>query len=371
MSIPYGRQTVSAEDIAAVVAVLKSDWLTQGPFVTRFEKALASYCGASHAIAVNSATSALHLACLALGVGPGDRVWTSAITFLASANCARLCGAEVDFVDIDACSWNISVSALEDKLAEARKAGRLPKVVIPVHLSGLACDMQAIAHLSRQYGFRIIEDAAHGLGGGYHDLRIGSCAYSDITAFSFHPVKSITTGEGGMALTNDDVLAERMVRLRSHGRDRDGLQQVLGLNYRMTDIQAALGLSQLSRLDEFVARRATLAGSYDRALEAFAVRPQPVPGGASSAHHLYVLRVPALQRQLLWQRFHSEGIATPLHYPPVYLQPYYRALGFSPGLCKEAELYALESVTLPLFPKLSAGDQEQVIAACLSVLNGD
>jgi UDP-4-amino-4,6-dideoxy-N-acetyl-beta-L-altrosamine transaminase len=370
MSIPYGHQTIGEEDIAAVEAVLRGDWLTQGTVVPRFENCLASYCGAAHAVAANSGTSALHLACLALGVGPGDQVWTSAITFLASASCARLCGAEVDFVDIDASTWNISVPVLEAQLARANKLGKLPKVVVPVHLAGMSCDMTAIFDLGREYGFRIIEDAAHGLGGWYREHRIGACAYRDITVFSFHPVKSITTGEGGMALTNDPALAERMMRLRNHGRDADGRQRELGLNYRMTDIHAALGLSQFSRLDDFVARRATLASRYDLAFANHAVRPQPPPGGAESAHHLYLLRVSARQREAAWQKLRAAGIATPLHYLPVYLQPYYSALGFAPGWCVEAEAYARESLTLPLFPALSRDDQEYVIGECISVLRG-
>ena len=371
MSIPYGRQTITAEDVAAVVAVLNGDWLTQGPAVPGFESALAGYCGGAHGVAVNSATSALHLACLALGVGSGDRVWISATTFVASANCARQCGAEVDFVDIDAGTWNMSVPALERKLVEARRTGRLPAVVIPVHLAGLPCDMASIADLGREYGFRIIEDAAHGLGGAYPRSRIGSCAYSDITVFSFHPVKGITTGEGGMALTNDRELAGLMARLRSHGRDADGQQQALGFNYRMTDLQAALGLSQLSRLDAYVARRAALADRYDRAFAGLPVRRQAVPDGSVSAHHLYLLRVLPPQRDLLWRQMRAAGIATPLHYPPVLLQPYYRALGFCSGLCTEAEAYARESVTLPLYPGLLTSDQDRVIEVSIAVLRGD
>jgi UDP-4-amino-4,6-dideoxy-N-acetyl-beta-L-altrosamine transaminase len=368
MSIPYGRQTMSREDIEAVVAVLEGDWLTQGPAVPEFERAVAAYCGAAHGLATNSATSALHIACLALGVGAGDLVWTSPITFVASANCARQCGADVDFVDIDATTWNIGVPVLQEKLEGASRRGRLPKAMVVVHLSGNPCDMRSIAKLGDRYGFRIIEDAAHALGGSLPDSRIGACAYSDITVFSFHPVKGITTGEGGMALTNDPDLAAHMGRLRSHGRDTAGQQQHLGFNYRLTDIQAALGASQLARLDDYIARRAALVEHYDRALAGLPFRRQVMAPGSASAHHLYIVRVPQADREKLLHQLREAGIATPLHYPPVYLHPYYRALGFSPGWCDEAEAYAREAVTLPLFPGLSAGAQARVVDACRSAL---
>lgn len=383
--IPYGRQDISQDDIDAVMAVLKSDFLTQGPAVPAFEEGVRAYCGAAHAVAVNSATSALHIACLALGVGPGDRVWTSAVTFAASANCARYCGADVDFVDIDARTSNMSVERLEAKLAAATRDGTLPKVVIPVHLQGEPCDMKAIHTLGRQYGFRIIEDASHAIGGRYHGAPIGSCRYSDVVVFSFHPVKVITTAEGGMAVTNDPELAARLRLLRSHGITRDPAlmthapdgpwfyQQIdLGFNYRLTDLQAALGLSQLRRLDTFVARRHEVAGLYDAAFEA---APLDVPHRAPDAVsglHLYVIRLQldqtgARHRQVfeaLWQ----SGIGVNLHYIPVYLHPYYQALGFMPGHCPEAEAYYASAISLPMYATLARSDQQRVIDAVLDVL---
>jgi UDP-4-amino-4,6-dideoxy-N-acetyl-beta-L-altrosamine transaminase len=362
--IPYGRQDIDAEDIRSVVAVLRGDWLTQGPMVPRFEAAIASYCSADFAVAANSATSALHLACLALDVGPGDVVWTSAITFVASANCARHCGADIDFVDIDPDTWNMSVDALQAKLETAAAVGRVPKVIIPVHFGGQSCDMSAIADLAEQYGFRVIEDAAHSLGGTYLGGRVGCCRYSDVSVFSFHPVKSITTGEGGMATTNDEHLASRMEMLRAHGRDRDGQQVALGFNFRMTDIQAALGLSQLRRLDELVTARAQLAAVYDDAFCCLPIRLPLRGADGRSAHHIYPIRVASELRDPLVERFHSEDIAVRLHYPPVYLQPYYESLGFGRGLCLEAEAYAAEAITLPLFPSMRESAQARVIEAC-------
>ena len=377
--IPYGRQQISDADIQAVVEVLKSDYLTQGPAVPAFENAVAAYCGAGHAVAVNSATSALHLACLALGVQAGDFVWTSPITFVASANCALYCGADVDFVDIDPSTFNISVQALAEKLHRAEQSGRLPKVVIPVHLCGLPCDMAEIHRLSKRYGFRILEDASHAIGGKYRDQPIGNCRYSDISVFSFHPVKIITTGEGGMALTNDSLLAKRMALLRSHGITREAAemtheadgpwyyQQIeLGFNYRMTDLQAALGLSQLKRLDAFVACRHRLAGFYRQYLAGLPVAVQSQPVNCYSALHLFVIRLQSADckksHREVFCRLRDAGIGVNLHYIPVHLQPYYRQRGFKQGDFPQAERYYAEALTLPLYPDLSELQQLHVIA---------
>ncbi|MDH4064154.1 MAG: UDP-4-amino-4,6-dideoxy-N-acetyl-beta-L-altrosamine transaminase [Acidobacteriota bacterium] len=376
--IPYGRHDISDADVQAVVEVLRSDYLTQGPAIPAFEAAVAAYCGAAHAVAVNNATSALHLACLALGVGPGDLVWTSPITFVASANCARYCGADVDFVDIDPRTWNLSVACLEEKLARSETDGCLPSVVIPVHLCGQPCDMAAIHALGRRYGFRIIEDASHAIGGTYKGEPIGRGRYSDVTVFSFHPVKVITTGEGGMAVTNDPALARHMARLRTHGITRDAAemthdpdggwyyQQVeLGFNYRMTDLQAALGFSQMTRLDAFVARRHALAAQYDDAFQALPVVPPWQHPDGRSGLHLYVIRVPEAERPGLHRRvfdgMRAAGIGVNLHYIPVYLQPYYARLGFRPGHCPEAERYYAEAITLPMYPALSDDQQMTVV----------
>lgn len=378
--IPYGRQSISEADIEAVVEVLRSELITQGPLVPKFERAVAAYCGVTHAVAVNSATSALHLACLALDVGPGDVVWTSPITFVASANCARYCGADVDFVDIDPSTFNLSPEKLAEKLELTRQRGeRLPKVVIPVHFAGQSCDMAAIADLAAKYGFRIIEDAAHAIGGRYQGEPVGGCRYSHITVFSFHPVKIITTGEGGMAVTNDHGLAERMARLRSHGIIRDPgqmtdipdgpwyYQQIeLGYNYRLTDIQAALGLSQLERLGEFVERRRNLAGQYDVAFADTSTRPQAQCSDTVSAYHLYVVRVPADAHSATFDALRQQGIGVNLHYIPVHLQPDYRQLGFSEECCPAAEAYYREAITLPLYPAMSTEDQSRVVEAVIS-----
>jgi UDP-4-amino-4,6-dideoxy-N-acetyl-beta-L-altrosamine transaminase len=378
--IPYGRQDISDEDIKAVVAVLRSDFITQGPSVTDFEQSTAKYCGSAHAIAVNSATSALHIACLALGVGPGDLVWTSPITFVASSNCALYCGADVDFVDVDDATANMSVDALAAKLAEAETSGRLPKVVIPVHLCGTSCNMKAIRALGDRYGFRIIEDASHAIGGHYLDAPVGSCAYSDITVFSFHPVKIITTGEGGMAVTNDAELAQRMGLLRSHGvtrdpssmtREGDGpwyYQQVaLGFNYRITDIQAALGLSQMSRLDAFVARRHEIADWYDEHLATLPLQLPVRPADSYSALHLYVIRVDLENTERthreVFESLREQGIGVNLHYIPVYTHPYYEQLGFKAGLCPTAERYYERAISIPMFPNLTTEDLTTVRAA--------
>jgi UDP-4-amino-4,6-dideoxy-N-acetyl-beta-L-altrosamine transaminase len=378
--IPYGRQSINEADIQAVVDVLRSDFLTQGPAVPSFENSVVDYCGAQYALAVNSATSALHIACLALGVGKGDRVWTSPITFVASSNCALYCGASVDFVDIDPQTYNMSVTCLADKLAQAEKSGCLPKVVIPVHLCGQSCDMANIHALGQRYGFKIIEDASHAIGGRYHDEPIGNCRYSDITIFSFHPVKIITTGEGGMALTNDAALAKSMQLFRSHGITReidqmthepDGpwyYQQIdLGFNYRLTDLQAALGLSQMRRLDEFVAQRHALAQRYDQILSDLPiVIPWQHPDSYSS-FHLYIVRLKLEQtgstHRQVFEALRAAGIGVNLHYIPVYLQPYYQKLGFKPGHCPEAERYYAEIISLPMFPALTVEEQDQVVKA--------
>lgn len=376
--IPYGRQNISEDDIKAVVDVLRSDFLTQGPVVPAFEQSVISYCGAKHAVAMNSGTSALHIACLALGVGAGDLVWTTPITFVASANCARYCGADVDFVDINPRTYNMSVESLATKLAQAERDGKLPKVVIPVHLCGQSCEMEEIHALSQKYGFHIIEDACHAIGGRYKDQKIGNCRYSTITVFSFHPVKTITSGEGGMAVTNDPELAIRMARLRSHGITRNAAemthapdgpwyyQQIeLGFNYRMTDIHAALGLSQMRRLDEFVAQRHAIAKNYDQLLKPHPVTVPWQHPDSYSGLHLYVVRVQpeaikASHREV-FERLRVSGIGVNLHYIPVYRQPYYARSGFSPADFPEAERYYAQAITLPMYPGLTEAQQVEVV----------
>ena len=371
--IPYGRQHIDQDDIDAVVSVLQSDYLTQGPVVPAFESAVAQKCQAKHAVAVNSATSALHIACLALGVGPGDLVWTTPISFVASANCALYCGAEVDFVDIDPLTWNLNPERLKEKLVQARQAGRLPKVVIPVHLCGLPCDMVSIHALAQEFGFKVIEDASHAVGASYMGQPVGNCAYSDITVFSFHPVKIITSAEGGMALTNDPELSKRMSLLRSHGITRDPDQMVqkdegpwyyeqleLGWNYRMTEIQAALGLSQLRKLDEFIQGRTYLAKRYDEMLADFPLQ-KPISGAHSaSSHHLYVVRVSAQKRRTIFEGMRSQGIGVNVHYMPIYQQPYYRARSVRTDNFPEAEKYYRETISLPLFPDLLLVHQSHI-----------
>ncbi len=377
--IPYGRQSITEADIAAVVDVLESDFLTQGPVVPAFEEAVKAQCGAKHGIAVNSATSALHIACMALDVGPGDSVWTSPLTFVASSNAALYCGASVDFVDVDPRTYNMCPEKLARKLDKAAEQGTLPKVIIPVHLTGQSCDMAAIHAAASRHGVRIIEDASHAIGGCFRGEPVGNCRYSDIAVFSFHPVKIVTTGEGGMAMTNDARLAEMMALYRSHGitRDPDLLQQQdagpwyyeqhhLGYNYRMTDINAALGLSQMERLQAFVERRRAIAATYD---EAFAGLPITTPwqhADAGSAWHLYVIRVDrsraSQSHRAVFDELRSAGIGVNLHYIPVYLQPYYRQLGFEPGLCPNAESYYAEAISLPMFPSITDEQQQEVIA---------
>ena len=351
--IPYGRQWIDEEDRRAVDAVLKSDFLTQGKQVPAFEAALAERCAARHGVAVNSATSALHIACLALELGHGDLFWTSPITFVATANAARLCGADVDFVDIDPDTANMSVPALAEKLRAAKKADRLPKIIAPVHFAGQPCDMAAIGALAREYGVRVIEDASHAVGAREPGGPVGGCHHSDIAVFSFHPVKIITTGEGGMALTNDAELARRMRLLRSHGvtREPEELtappqgpwiyeQIMLGLNYRMTDMAAALGLAQLGRLEDFLSRRTLLADRYDGLLAGLPVRPLRRMNGIHSAWHLYVIRLEASSsRRQVFEALRRAGIGVQVHYIPVHRQPYYRALGFRKGDFPAAEAY--------------------------------
>ncbi len=384
--IPYGRQDINQADIDAVVDVLRSDFLTQGPAVPAFEDAVASYCKVRNAVAVNSATSALHIACLALGVGQGDLVWTTPITFVASANCALYCGADVDFVDIDLRSYNMCPLRLAEKLAEAKTANRLPKVVIPVHLSGQSCDMEAIHTLSLQYGFKIIEDASHAIGGRYKGEPVGTCRYSDITVFSFHPVKIITTAEGGMAVTNNAHLDQRMRLLRSHGITRDEeemthpshgpwyYQQVeLGLNYRLTDLQAVLGLSQMKRLDNFVSARHMLVDRYNRLLQDLPViTPWQLPESHSGLH-LYVIRLNLAKisnsHLNIFEYLRGKGIGVNLHYIPVYRHPYYTKLGFVKGYCPNSELYYDSAISLPLYPGLSEAMQDSVVTALNTALN--
>jgi UDP-4-amino-4,6-dideoxy-N-acetyl-beta-L-altrosamine transaminase len=376
--IPYGRQDISQADIDAVVAVLRSDFLTQGPAVPLFEKAVAAYCGSRHGVAVNSATSALHIACLALDLGPGDWLWTSPNTFVASANSGLYCGAQVDFVDIDPRTYNMSPEALESKLVIAEREGRLPKVVMPVHLCGQPAEIQAIHALGQRFGFKIIEDASHAIGGKYQGEPIGNCRFSDITVFSFHPVKIITTCEGGMALTNDPELADRMMRYRSHGITGDAgkmhprrtdeiwnYQQIaLGFNYRMTDVQAALGLSQMARLDEFVRQRRAIARHYDHALADLSLTTPWQHTDSYSSYHLYPIRLKLVEGQHTQRRaydaLHAQGILVNLHYIPVYRQPYYEAMGFKEGYCPEAEQYFREALSIPMYPAMSAAQVDEV-----------
>ena len=376
--IPYGRQDISEADIQAVVDVLRSDFLTQGIQVPLFEEALKNYCGAKYGVAVSNATNALHLACIALGVVPGDIVWTTPITFVASANCAIYCGAIVDFVDIDPLTNNISIEALRSKLEKADLTGKLPKIIIPVHLAGQSCDMVEIHKLGQIYGFKILEDASHAVGGKYHGEPIGNCRYSDIAVFSFHPVKIITTGEGGMLLTNDQVISDRLMRLRSHGITRvasqmsqipDGpwfYEQIeLGFNYRMTELQAALGLSQLQRLEEFIAKRQLIARRYDELLADLGITtPYQIPD-ADSALHLYIIRLQPdrtkLRQQETFERLRSRGILVNLHYIPIYRHKFFKAMGFKKEDFPEAEKYYAEAISLPIYPSLTESQQNEVI----------
>jgi UDP-4-amino-4,6-dideoxy-N-acetyl-beta-L-altrosamine transaminase len=383
--IPYGRQEISPQDIEAVVAVLRSDWLTQGPAIERFEQVVADYCGAKYAVAVSSATAALHIACLAAGLGTGDRLWTSPNTFVASANCGLYCGATVDFVDIDPVTYNLSIAALEQKLTKAAQQGCLPKVLIPVHLTGQSCEMARIASLAEQYGFRVIEDASHAIGGKYQGQPIGSCTFSDMTVFSFHPVKIITTGEGGMVLTNRTDLYEKLIRLRTHGITRDSAlmqqeshgpwyyeQLELGYNYRMTDLQAALGSTQMQRLEEFVQRRCWLSARYHQLLEGLPLMLPWQHPETNSSWHLYVVRLyldklTKTHRQV-FEVLRQAGIGVNLHYIPVHTQPYYEQLGFQKMDFPQSVQYYQEAISLPLYYGLTEADQDRIVQVLKAVL---
>lgn len=383
--IPYGKQDINQQDIDSVVDVLKSDFLTQGPQVPAFEAALVEHTGANHALAVNSATSALHIACLALGLGQGDWLWTSPITFVASANCGLYCGAQVDFVDIDPDTYNMCPKRLEEKLIQAKANGKLPKVVVPVHLCGQPCDMAAIAKLAKEYGFKVIEDASHAIGGRYKEQPIGNCEYSDITVFSFHPVKIVTTAEGGAALTNQKALADKMALLRSHGITREPemmteashggwyYQQVdLGFNYRMTELQAALGVTQMQRLDEFVAARHVLSKRYNQMLsELPLVLPYQLENTYSGLH-LFVIRLKlddiSLTHKQVFDALRENGIGVNLHYIPVHTQPYYQAMGFAEGDFPESERYYKEAISLPMFHGMTEEQQNTVVRVVAEIL---
>lgn len=384
--IPYGKQDISQQDIDSVVDVLKSDFLTQGPQVPAFEKALTEHTGAQYALAVNSATSALHIACLALGLAEGDWLWTTPVTFVASANCGLYCGAKVDFVDIDSATYNMCPKKLEQKLITAKANGTLPKVVVPVHLCGQPCDMESIAKLAKEYGFKVIEDASHAIGGQYQGQPIGNCEYSDITVFSFHPVKIVTTAEGGAALTNQKELADKMALLRSHGITRDPemmteashggwyYQQVdLGFNYRMTELQAALGVTQMQRLDEFVAARHVLSKRYNQLLSGLPLVLPYQLKNTYSGLHLFVIRLKlneiSLTHKQVFDALRENGIGVNLHYIPVHTQPYYQAIGYSEGDFPESESYYQEAISLPMFHGMTEDQQDTVVRVIAYVLN--
>ncbi len=383
--IPYGRQSITKEDIEAVVGILRSSYLTQGPTVEDFERRVAAYTNARHGVAVNSATSALHIACLAAGLKSGDYLWTVPNSFVASANCGLYCGATVDFVDIDPQTYNMSVADLARKLSVAERERRLPKVLIPVHFAGQSCEMAAISELAKQYGITVIEDASHGIGGTYRGTKIGACEFSDMAVFSFHPVKIITSGEGGLVTTNNTELYNRLVRLRSHGITRDprflrepldgpwAYEQLdLGFNYRLTDVQASLGLSQMVRIDEFVRRRTYLVERYNKGLRDLPLTLPTKIQDANPAWHLYVIRLQLEKlrrsRKEIYAELKDRNIGTNVHYIPIYWQPYYRDLGFKPGLCPEAEAYYSGALSIPLYFELSDQEQDYVIANIRSVL---
>ena len=382
--IPYGRQTISEADIDSVVQVLRSDYLTQGPQVPIFEKVLAKHVEVSHAVAVNSATSGLHMACRALDLSPGDYLWTSPNSFVASANCALYCGAQVDFVDIDPRTYNMCPALLADKLVKAEKVGRLPKVVVLVHFAGQSCEMEAFSTLSKKYGFSLIEDASHAIGGSWRNTYIGSCQHSDITIFSFHPVKIITTAEGGLLTTRNAQIAQRLTDLRSHGITRDSSrldrqdegawyyeQQSLGFNYRMTDLQAALGVSQMTELDRFVTRRHELVAKYDRSFDDLPlIKPWQHPD-SYSAFHLYPIQVAneaQISRLTLFNALRSAGVMVNVHYIPIHLQPHYSRMGFKMGDFPNAEAYYNRTISLPLYASLTEPDQKYVISKVKDLL---
>ncbi len=383
--IPYGKQDINKADIDAVVGVLKSDYLTQGPQVPLFEKTVSDYCGAEFGVSVNSATSALHIACLSLGLGEGDWLWTSPNSFVASANCGLYCGAKVDFVDIDPRTYNLSAKELEKKLIQAKKSNKLPKIVIPVHFAGQSCNMKKIHALSQEYGFKIIEDASHAIGGKYLDKPIGGCQYSDITVFSFHPVKIITTAEGGLATTNSEELVEYMRLFRSHGITHDSslmtkltegdwyYQQVdLGFNYRMTELQAALGVSQMQRLDKFVTQRHILQKRYDLLLNDLAIIKPYQDQDSYSALHLYPIQVDVdsvdKSREKIFNELREGGIGVNVHYIPIHTHPYYQQLGFKVGDFPNSESYYNRVISIPLFHAMTLGQQDEVVNNLKNIL---
>ena len=384
--IPYGRQSISEKDIESVVNILRSDFLTQGPTIEIFEEKVAMYCNAKYAVAVSNATAALHIACLSLGLSKSKTLWTSPNTFVASANCALYAGANIDFVDIDPNTYNISIEKLKQKLEIAKSNHCLPDILVPVHFSGLSCDMEKISKLSKEYNFQILEDASHAIGGDYQNKPVGNCEFSEAAVFSFHPVKIITTGEGGMVLTNREDLYEKLIRLRSHGitknskymtHEADGswyYQQVeLGFNYRMTDIQAALGVSQMDRLKSFIERRTQLADRYDRILNNLPIKlPTRVPY-AKSSWHLYVIRLNTSEikksHKEIFESMRQNGVGVQLHYIPVHTQPYYQNLGFKNGDFPESEKYYAEAISLPLYYDLKEEEQDRVVGILRSIIN--
>lgn len=387
MLIPYGKQDITEEDLSLVIETLKSDFLTQGPRVPEFEKKLRMYCNAEHAVAFNSATSALHAACFSLGLGKNDYLWTSPITFVASANCALYCGAKVDFVDIDKDTFNMCPEKLEEKLEEASKVGKLPKIVVPVHLGGQSCDMKKIYDLSKKYGFKIIEDASHAIGGKYNKENIGNCKYSEITVFSFHPVKIITSGEGGMATTNNPDLNSKLEIFRSHGITRNTEmmkndshgpwyyeQLDLGYNYRLTDIHAALGISQFNRLDKYVNKRHKISKRYNKLLKDLPmIKHQHQIEESFSAYHLYIITINdsdiKIKHKEIFESLISRGIGVNIHYIPVHLQPFYKELGFKYGDFIESENYYSKAISLPLFPTMIESEQDKVIESLYEIID--